>query len=126
MNSGFFDTYNVDDPENSSVNMRGFTKVMTAKSDMVPGDNYRIRLVIGDSNDAKYDSAVFLEAASFDASFNLGEDQYICSGDEVELSTGLSVAEYSHVWKKDSQIISESSSSIMVTEPGTYEVMRSE
>lgn len=123
MNSGFFDTYNVDDPENSSVNMRGFTKVMTAKSDMVPGDNYRIRLVIGDSNDAKYDSAVFLEAASFDASFNLGEDQYICSGDEVELSTGLSVAEYSHVWKKDSQIISESSSSIMVTEPGTYEVM---
>ncbi|HLS30449.1 MAG TPA: choice-of-anchor L domain-containing protein [Flavobacteriaceae bacterium] len=118
----YFDTFNVNDPMNSSVNMKGYTQVLTAQSSMIPGNNYRIRLVIGDSNDAKYDSAVFLHAGSFDASFSLGEDQSICAGDEIELSTGLSAEEYNHSWEKDGQDLGENGASIIVTQPGSYEV----
>lgn len=122
-NPGYFDTYNVDNPQNSSVNMRGFTQVLTAKSNMIPGDTYRIRLVIGDSNDAEYDSAVFLEAGSFDASLDIGADKTICVGDEYHLSTGLSDTEYLHSWKKDGQLlVGENGSNFEVTEPGTYTV----
>lgn len=121
-NAQYFDTYNVEDPDNSSVNMKGYTSVMTAHSNLTPGHTYRIRLVIGDSNDAKFDSAVFLEAGSFDVSFDLGPDQTICYGDEQELSTGLPTDEYDHVWTRNGQVLPENGSSLTITEPGTYEV----
>ncbi len=44
----------------------GNTKVLTASySGMTPGLTYHIRLVIADSNDGAYDSAVFLQGGSF-------------------------------------------------------------
>lgn len=122
-NSQYFDTYNVDDPDNSSVNMKGYTTVMTATSTLVPGKTYRIRLVIGDSNDAKFDSAVFLEAGSFDVSFGLGPDQVICQGDERELTTGLPEDSYMHQWIKDGQTLPETGPTLTITETGVYKVI---
>lgn len=46
----------------------GFTKVLTATLHLNPCETYHIRMVIGDVKDNVYDSAVFLEAGSF----NLG------------------------------------------------------
>ncbi len=46
----------------------GFTKVLTATLHLTPCETYHIRMVIGDVKDNVYDSAVFLEAGSF----NLG------------------------------------------------------
>ncbi len=53
----------------------GFTKVLSASLKLYPCETYHIRFVISDVNDYWYDSAVFLEAGSF----NLGG--------EVRLST---------------------------------------
>lgn len=122
-NPQFFDTYTVDNPNNSSVNMRGYTVVMTASTGITPGDNYRIRMVIGESPDADFDSAVFIGAGSFQTTIDLGEDRSICSGDVVEIGTDLPTDEYAHLWKKDGEIIpGEEDNYFVVTEPGTYEV----
>ena len=51
----------------------GFTKVLTAKLKLVPCETYHIRFVISDVEDFWFDSAVFLEAGSF----NLGGEVQI-------------------------------------------------
>lgn len=58
----------------------GRTTVLTAQSQVIPGESYHIRLIIADRQDTIYDSAVFLEAGSF----NLGSTIIDLSGIEVE------------------------------------------
>ncbi|MBK7408812.1 MAG: choice-of-anchor L domain-containing protein [Saprospirales bacterium] len=45
----------------------GYTVVLTAVANVIPCETYHIKLAIGDAGDAVFDSAVFLEANSFDA-----------------------------------------------------------
>src|SRR5690606_32170433 len=78
------------------INMIGQTVVMQASSAVVPCRQYRIKLVIGDYRDSSFDSAVFLEAGSFDiGSLDLGDDYLIeqgtalCSIDTILLQSGL-------------------------------------
>lgn len=119
-----FGVYNVDNPQNSTLNMRGTTKVMNASASIEPGTSYRLRLVIGDSNDADFDSAIFIESGSFETSIDLGEDQTICAGDSIQLQTGLDPTVYAHTWKRNGQIIpNENNSTLTVTQTGTYEVI---
>lgn len=121
-NENYFDTYNVDSAS-SSVNMRGYTQVFTASTALIPDNPYHLRLVIGDSNDASYDSAIFLEAGSFDTSVNLGGDQVLCPNESVTLETNINPNEYEHVWTKDGMVLlGQTGSTLMVDESGTYEV----
>lgn len=55
-------------PFNSSptyVQYDGLTTVMTALAQVICGETYHIKIVVGDANDSVWDSAVFLEAGSF-------------------------------------------------------------
>ncbi|MEI7508306.1 MAG: choice-of-anchor L domain-containing protein [Flavobacterium sp.] len=68
----YFNGYNQNPPNVDGSNFNGSTKAFTASSTVIPGHTYHIKLVIADYGSTAvnklYDSAVFLEAGSFDLS----------------------------------------------------------
>src|SRR5690554_3858708 len=118
------------------VNLKGHTVLMTATSEVTPGGLYHIKLVIADrgpgptSSDSIMDSAVFLEARSFDlGSIDLGDDMLIenenaiCEEEEVVLDTQLDPEQYTFEWYKDNELIEGAEDpSYVVTESGEYRV----
>jgi gliding motility-associated-like protein len=57
--------YYIDNPNNTTVALNGFTTVLTAMSPVTCGLTYHIRIAIADGSDSGLDSKVFLEANSF-------------------------------------------------------------
>lgn len=55
----------------NQINYYGRTIPLTAEATVIPGQSYHIKMVIADARDGSYDSAVFLEAGSFDIGVNL-------------------------------------------------------
>ncbi|WP_338375939.1 choice-of-anchor L domain-containing protein [uncultured Flavobacterium sp.] len=123
VNPSLFDIYNVNNPAASSLNMRGFTKLLNASAPTIPNNPYRIKLVIGDYNDADYDSAVFISAASFNSTVNLGPDASLCSGNNTTITTNLDSTEYNHSWSLNGNVlVGETSNILSITQAGTYVV----
>ena len=83
----------------NDTNFEGRTVVLNATADVIPNETYIIRLVIADANDSDFDSAVFLEAGSFNLGLDLGDDfvsssnNAVC-GDSVELTANLDGFDY--------------------------------
>ncbi|MGV3461425.1 MAG: choice-of-anchor L domain-containing protein [Flavobacterium sp.] len=112
------------------VNFNGITVPMTAKSEVIPGRQYHIKLVIADRRDALYDSAVFIDGGSF----NIGsiDDGYtqltssngavLCNGSSTVLSiNGPTTLTYS--WYADGSVIpGATGTSLTVDDAGTYTV----
>ena len=70
-------------PNLGNIQYDGYTKVMTATLKLKPCETYHLRLVISDVNDGQFDSAVFLEAESF----NIGGSINLAVGDGVQQDT---------------------------------------
>jgi hypothetical protein len=110
-NEDYFEGYNLGD-----TNFNGRTTVLNASARVIPNTKYHIKLVIADANDgiagsiedSTFDSAVFLEAGSFNLGFDLGEDfltdnnTAVCS-DEISLTANIVASSYQ--WFKDGAII---------------------
>ncbi|MDR7372625.1 choice-of-anchor L domain-containing protein [Flavobacterium aquidurense] len=121
-NANLFGQYNVSNPGESAINMRGQTKVLTASSTVIPNRTYSIKLAIGDYNDSSYDSAVFIKGGSFMTTMDLGPDRSICEGERIILESGL-VGNYNYVWTLDGSIIpGQNSSTLTLDKAGTYGV----
>ncbi|MEN2413759.1 choice-of-anchor L domain-containing protein [Flavobacterium mesophilum] len=94
----------------SPVNYAGQTVVMNARTEVVTGKTYHIKLVIADDKNQYYDSAVFLQAGSFSSKIDFGADQTelsgnpLCYGQEAILDTKLS-ASYDFKWYKDNVLL---------------------
>lgn len=128
VNETFFGRYNNTINNNSPINYAGQTKVLNAHTTVIPGTTYHIKLVIADDQNPNYDSAIFIEAASFNSSIDLGLDKLlttnnaICYGNDYLLDTKLP-ATYIYKWYKDGNLLpTEINPSLTVKTSGTYKV----
>ena len=76
-NEQYFEGYNLGD-----TNYNGRTAVLSASASIQPNIEYQIKLIIADQTDENYDSAVFIEGNSFNASVDLGPDINVCEAEQ--------------------------------------------
>ncbi|WP_189359939.1 T9SS type B sorting domain-containing protein [Algibacter mikhailovii] len=91
-NEAYFDRLNSGD-----TNFNGRTKVLTANAAITPNVKYHIKLVIADQTDYKFDSAVFIEGNSFNASVDLGPDISTCAT-TVDLDANINNNQATYSW----------------------------
>ncbi|MES2239920.1 MAG: choice-of-anchor L domain-containing protein [Bacteroidota bacterium] len=127
-NQSYFGQFNNVANNTSPINYAGQTKVFNAKTTVIPGTTYHIKLVIGDDKVNYYDSAIFIEAASFNSVIDLGADKLlatnnaICFGQDYIIDTKLP-SNYTFKWYKDNILLtSETNPSYTVKSTGTYKV----
>ena len=110
-NEDYFEGYNFGD-----TNFNGRTTILNATATVIPNKKYHIKLVIADANngqigggfDSLFDSAVFLEAGSFNLGFDLGDDFLLANNTAIcgnELNLTANIAATSYQWFKDGVII---------------------
>jgi len=126
INDQYFESFNeVEHP----TNYNGQTKILTAQTNIIPGEMYHIKLVIADQGNNLYDSAVFLKGGSFsNGTKPLGENRLIangnpiCQGDifDIDATTPNAI---SYKWYRDGNVISgETNSVYSATQDGNYSV----
>ncbi|MFI2742262.1 choice-of-anchor L domain-containing protein [Zhouia sp. PK063] len=128
INETYFDTFN-DYGNSVPINFNGQTKILTAYTNVNANQKYHIKLVIADEANYQYDSAVFLEAGSFESNVSLGENKLIsnktalCANESITLNATTPNAT-NYTWYKNEILIpSENNSTYNVTTPGTYKVV---
>ncbi|WP_374540160.1 choice-of-anchor L domain-containing protein, partial [Flavobacterium sp.] len=141
-NPTFFDKfYGTGNPQNGlpdvvdPINFNGYTIPMSAVGNVIPGQTYHMKFVVGDRNDASYDSAVFL--SKFDiGNVNLGNDltvssnNALCVGQSYTINSGLTAPPYEFTWYfRDSSsssfvaIAGQTGPTLSVTAPGEYKLV---
>ncbi len=120
MNQQFFAGFNT---TSSPINYSAQTVILNAKTTVVAGRNYHIKLVIADDSNELFDSAVFIEAGSFQPQINLGPEQTVCNGESIVLDTGFSDLRYQYQWFKDGStvpIAGANNPTFQATDAGEY------
>ena len=117
-NAQYFEGYNL-----GATNYNGRTTVMTATATITPNVQYHIKLIIADQTDKNYDSAVFIEGNSFNATVDLGDDITTCA-DTILLDGDIQNPQATYSWYLNSILIpGETQSTLSVTQSGDYTVM---
>ncbi|NRD19629.1 T9SS type B sorting domain-containing protein [Winogradskyella eckloniae] len=116
-NEEYFEGYNLGD-----TNYNGRTTVLSATAAIQPNVQYQIKLVIADQTDKNYDSAVFIEGNSFDASVDLGEDLTTCANSAF-LNGNIQNTSATYSWfLNDVEMPSENQPTLTAVVSGTYRV----
>ncbi len=114
-NEQYFDGHNLGD-----TNFNGRTTVLTANAAILPNVQYHIKLVIADQSDENFDSAVFIEGNSFNASVDLGPNVTTCA-DNVTLNADIQNPLATYEWFLNGQpLIGETSETLTASASGTY------
>ncbi len=87
---GVCDLPDAESPYLSLIEYDGFTVVLTAILYLQPCQSYHLRMVVGDVADGNYDSAVFLEAGSFDLGGEVSVSAVGSGGGEPTIYEGCS------------------------------------
>ncbi|MDO1499998.1 choice-of-anchor L domain-containing protein [Winogradskyella maritima] len=116
-NEQYFQGYNVGD-----TNYNGRTTVLSATASIIPNTSYHIKLVIADQTDQNYDSAVFIEGASFNSIVELGDDISTCLP-MVELDADINNPQATYEWFLDGAPLSgQNAPQLSANASGTYSV----
>ena len=124
-NEFYFESWN---SSNAPINFNGQTKILTATADVIPNQTYRVKLVIADEQNYRYDSAVFLEAGSFQLSTNLGPNRLLatqnglCEDETLVLDASQANSNSFKWFKDDVELVTETNATYTVTDSGTYNV----
>ncbi len=124
INETYFGSYN---GVNSPINFNGQTVVMKAKSAVIPGTTYHIKLVIADETNPQYDSAIFLGGNSFNVGADLGENKLIatnnpiCAGETYDLN-GTIPGSNTYLWFRNGISTGITTPIYTVTDTGVYKV----
>ncbi|MDO1499997.1 choice-of-anchor L domain-containing protein [Winogradskyella maritima] len=106
-NETYFGMYN---GNVSPINFNGQTAILTANAEVLPGESYSVKLVIADEQNFRFDSAVFLEAGSFQLSTDLGLNRLVatnnpvCEGESVILDATLP-GQNGYDWFRDGVLV---------------------
>ncbi|SEQ86816.1 gliding motility-associated C-terminal domain-containing protein [Hyunsoonleella jejuensis] len=104
------------------TNFNGRTTVLTANASIIPNVKYHIKLVIADQDDQNFDSAVFIEGNSFNASVNLGDDISTCANN-VDLNADINNSLATYAWYLDGIVIPGADTpNLTATTSGNYKV----
>ncbi len=121
----YFGHFNAD---GSATNFNGQTAILTASTDVIPGEKYHIKLVVADQGNGLYDSAVFLKAGSFVGNKDLGPDRTVSAGTALCEGTSLTLnattaGAHNYTWYKNGNPIpGATGATYTVTSEGFYEV----
>lgn len=124
-NEEYFDGFNADE---HPTNFNGQTVILKAKSQVIAGETYHIKLVIADQGNNLYDSAIFLGGGSFNSTTNLGPDRLLANNNplcenETLVVTANEPGATSYQWFQNGNLLSgETNSSYTVTTAGDYAV----
>lgn len=80
VNENYFGQYN---PDYAPVSFNGQTAILTASTEVIPGQKYHIKLVIADQGNGLYDSGVVLRAGSFTGNIDIGTNLTIDNADPL-------------------------------------------
>jgi Secretion system C-terminal sorting domain len=129
VNSAYFGQYYLNDPA-APVNLRGRTVPMTAESDVQIGHLYHIKMAIADYADSAFDSAVFINGASFDIgslaseylAINSSQGEVLCNGQETQLSVPY-MEGFTYQWSLNGEAIDGAVlNTVTVGNAGVYEL----
>lgn len=124
-NESYFGSWN---DATAPINFNGQTTVLTATANTIPNERYHVKLVIADEENYRYDSAVFLEAGSFQLSTDLGNDRLIstnnplCENENLLLDASHPNATSYKWFKNGSEILGETMATFNVMDAGIYTV----
>ncbi|EDM45659.1 hypothetical protein SCB49_07617 [unidentified eubacterium SCB49] len=133
----FPDLYISNDGANNTneIQFDGYTQALVAMASLVPGEEYELKMVVGDRGDSAFDSAVFFREGSFNIGVSLPDDATIVSGnapcDAEEFTFGVeeSAPGATFQWYVQNPttgmfdiLPDETDNEITVTEPGVYQI----
>ncbi|MFT4697676.1 MAG: gliding motility-associated-like protein [Flavobacteriaceae bacterium] len=132
INEEYFDKYNFTpfNPESeATIDYNGQIVSLQAIGSVIVGNPYTIKLVIADETDTALDSAVFIEAGSFDiGNVDLGDDilistgNAVCNFETITLDAGDTPGA-TYQWFKDGvELVGETNSTLVVSEEGLYRI----
>jgi len=113
------------------TNFNGRTIPLTAKATVVPGQTYHFKMVLADFQDRNFDTAVFLEAGSFDigvkildpAGVQLPASVNMCDNSPQTFTASVQGANVTYQWfLGPNAIAGATGASYTATQPGVYSV----
>lgn len=120
----------VNSANSQATGFDGYTRSLTAMADVVSGEEYTIKIVVGDRRENILDSAIFLDADSFRIGVDLGPDitqdggNSLCEGEEIILDISNSASVNDDItWFLDGmEIMGETGQTLSIFQSGTYTV----